>query len=146
MELAHLAYLELDYASIESVRSEAGVQFYGQLAGRFAGGRLTGDLKLTSLATSRPDGLSMPTMRGLLTTPDGGVMWMELDGLAALADADDPRAFITSAKFRTGDVRYTWVNSLFGLVEAELDPNTFAATGVVYECRPTPGQPTANQR
>ena len=52
------------------------------MEGSVTGPRLTGNLRLTNLASARPDRVSTPAMRGVLTTEDRASVWVELDGLA----------------------------------------------------------------
>jgi hypothetical protein len=52
---------------------------------------------------------------------DGARVWIELDGIATLGEEDGARVFVTSVRFHTGDERYTWLNTLFGVLEGVLD-------------------------
>jgi hypothetical protein len=139
MELVELAEWEMTYRTMELLDYGAGGQIYGTLTGTVRGERLTADLELINLAARRPDNVNMPTLRGLLRTADGAVIWVELDGISVLRPADGARAHITSVRFRTGDERYGWLNTTTGLLEAVLD--TVAVGGHVharlYECRHT---------
>jgi hypothetical protein len=47
--------------------------------------------------------------------------------------------FVTTFRFRTGDTRYLWLNSTFGVLEGVLDavgPGG-RARGRLFSCRPT---------
>ena len=133
MELVPFAEVEFRYTSMHRVDYGVGGQFYGVMEGSLQGERLAGRLDLTNLATNRPDDVNTPTLRGILTTADGKTVWTELDGLAVMSDRS--RAFVTSARFRTGAPGYEWLNTLFCLVEGVLDTETLTATCQVYECR-----------
>ena len=85
---------------------------------------------------NRPDNVNTPTLRGLLQTHDDVELWVELDGLARLQG--ETRVFVTSVRFRTGDERYAWVNTFFGVLEGTLQSDG-TAEGRIYECRPGPG-------
>ena len=139
MELEELGRLDLTYRSLESLDYAAGGQLYGVMEGDLQGERLSGRLHLTNLAPRRPDGVNMPTLRGLLTTDDGAQVWMELDGLATLRQQDQARVFVTSCRFRTGSAPHEWLNTVVGVVEGVLD--SVGVGGVararVYACRPT---------
>lgn len=139
MELAPLFEGELRYTSLESLAYDAGGQIYGTLEGEVRGEGLRGALRLTNLAPRRPDNVNCPTLRGLLTTDDGATAYVELDGLANLRASDNARVFATSLTFRTGDLRYAWLNTFLGVVEGVLD--TVAVGGVAriraYRCEPT---------
>jgi hypothetical protein len=139
MELVELARLELTYTSLDMLDFDPGGRLYGTMEGRLAGGRLQGDLRLTNLAERRVDNVNLPTLRGVLTTDDGAVIWVELDGVATLREADGARLFVTACRFRTGDERYAWTNTLVGVLEGVLGVVAVGgeARGTLYECRPS---------
>ena len=139
MELVELGELELVYTSLESLDYGAGGQLYGTMAGTLRGKRVGGSLRLTNLALRRPDNVNLPTLRGLLTTDDGATIWVELDGIATLRPSDEARVFVTACRFRTGDERYGWVNTVVGVLEGVLGAVAVGgeARGRIFECRPT---------
>ena len=139
MELVELCGLELTYTTLESVDFGTDGQLYGTMDGRLVGDRLNGELRLTNLAPRRADNVNLPTLRGLLTTDDGALVWVELDGIATLRSSDNARVFVTALRFRTGDDRYPWLNDVFGLLEGVLDSVGVGgvARGRVFECRAT---------
>lgn len=139
MELVDLAKVALTYTSLESLDYGADGQLYGTLEGRVAGDRLSGELRLTNLAPRRVDNVNLPTLRGVLTTDDQAIIWIELDGIAALRESDGARVFVTTFRFRTGDERYAWLNNVFGALEGVLDSVGVGgkARGVLFECRAT---------
>ena len=75
----------------------------------------------------------------MMTTDDGALVWVQLDGIATLRQSDNARVFVTTFRFRTGDQRYAWLNSVFGLLEGVLDSVGVGgvARGHAFECRPT---------
>jgi hypothetical protein len=134
MELVPFAEIEYRYTSMNRVDyGVGGGQFYGVMEGTLRGERLEGRVHLTNLATNRSDDVNTPTLRGLLTTSDGATVWSELDGLAVMTSG--ARAFVTSARFRTSAPGYTWLNTLFFVVEGVLDTETLVASGQMFECR-----------
>jgi hypothetical protein len=139
MDLVDLGELELTYTSLESLDYGSGGQLYGTMDGRLVGDRVQGTLRLTNLAARRPDNVNLPTLRGVLTTDDGAVVWIELDGIATLRASDDARVFVTSCRFRTGDERYEWINSVMGVLEGVLGSVAVGgeAHGRLFECRAT---------
>ena len=139
MELRRLANVELEYTALEALDYGSGGQLYGRMEGKLAGDRLNGSLRLTNLAARRPDDVNLPTLRGVLTTDDGAVLWVELDGIATLRPEDHARVFVTSFRFRTGDERYAWLNTVFGVLEGVLDAVEVGgiARGELFECRAT---------
>ncbi|HEV2122392.1 MAG TPA: DUF3237 family protein [Chloroflexota bacterium] len=143
MELVPLGDLELRYTALESIEYGAGGQIYGTMEGTLTGDTLDGELQLTNLAPRRPDNVNLPTLRGLLTTQDGATVYVELTGIATLRPADGARVFVTAMTFRTGDPRYDWLNTVFGLVEGMLDAVMVGgvAHARVYRCTPTIGLP-----
>ena len=139
MELVKLATVQLTYTALQSLEFESGGQLYGTMDGSVVGDRLSGALKLTNLAPRRADNVNLPTLRGLLTTDDGVPVWVELDGIATLRAIDNARVFVTTLRFRTGDERYGWLNTVFGVLEGVLDSVGVGgvARGEVFECRAT---------
>lgn len=139
MDLVYLGELRLRYTSLRSLDFDPGGQIYGTMEGRLDGERLAGEIHLTNLAPRRPDNVNMPTLRGVLTTDDGASIWMELDGIATLREADGARVFTTSCRFRVGEPQYAWLNTTFAVVEGTLDAVTAGgrARAQVHECRPT---------
>ncbi len=139
MELVKLASVELTYTALEALDYGSGGQLYGTMEGSLAGDRLRGTLRLTNLAQRRPDNVNLPTLRGLLTTHDGAVVWVELDGIATLRPEDGARVFVTTCRLRTGDERYGWLNTVFAVLEGVLDSVGVGgvARGSVFECRAT---------
>ena len=49
------------------------------------------------------------------------MIWVELDGIATLRAEDRARVFVTAFRFRTGDPRYAWLNTVLGALEGVLD-------------------------
>jgi hypothetical protein len=139
MELVEIATLQLTYVSLESFDFGVDGQLYGTMDGKVVGDRLNGDLRLTNLAPRRADNVNLPTLRGMLTTEDGVLVWVELDGIATLRSTDSARVFVTTFRFRTGDHRYEWLNEVFGLLEGVLDAVGVGgvARGRLFECRAT---------
>jgi uncharacterized protein DUF3237 len=140
MELVELGELELTYTWLEFLDFGSGGQLYGSMEGRLAGERVTGELRLTNLAARRADNVNLPMLRGVLTTDDGAAIWVELDGVATLRPFDDARVFVTACRFRTGDERYGWLNTVVGVLEGVLGTVAVGGTarGTIFECRPSP--------
>jgi hypothetical protein len=139
MELMLLGVVELRYTSLDVLDIGNGGYAYGVMAGSITGERLSGALQLTNLARRRPDNVNEPTLRGLLTLQDGARAWVELDGIAILRTEDQARVFVTSCRFRTGESRYEWLNTVFGILEGILDvsPGGGTARCRLFECRAT---------
>jgi hypothetical protein len=129
MELLPLGDVEVHYTSLTSLKFGAGGQNYGTLEGWLRGETVRGELRLTNFAPQRPDYVNLPMLRGLLTTEDGATIAVEMNGIATLREADHARVFVTSLTFRTGDARYTWLNTVFSVLEGVLDTGTLVARG-----------------
>ncbi len=97
-----LATVQLTYTSLEALDFGSGGQLYGTMEGSLTGDRVTGTLKLTNLAPRQADNVNLPTLRGVFTSDDGALVWVELDGIATLRPQDNARVFVTTFRFRTG--------------------------------------------
>lgn len=139
MELVQIGDLDLTYTALESIDYGADGQLYGTMEGRLAGDRLSGRLRLTNLAARRGDNVNLPTLRGVLTTDDDAVVWIELDGIATLRPSDSARVFTTAVRFRTGAPKYAWLNTVLAVLEGVLDSVGVGgvARGRMYACHPT---------
>ena len=145
MDFLPLGDVELHYTSLTSLDYGAGGQHYGTMEGWLRREDIRGELRLTNLAPQRPDNVNLPTLRGLLTTEDGAVIYIEMNGIATLRPADDARVFVTSLTFRTGDAGYGWLNTVFGILEGILDTTALLARGRAYRCHPTIAGPEPGQ-
>lgn len=139
MELVELSTFELAYRTLEALDYDSGGQLYGTMEGTLTGSRLSGSLALTNLAAKRSDGVNLPTLRGILTTVDDARVWVECDGVATLRPSDQARVFVTAVRFRTGDPRYSWLNTTLAVLEGVLDTVGVGgrAHGVLSRCRAT---------
>ncbi len=115
MKVTAFGEMELRYSSFDFVKLEAGGQSYGAMEGTLSG-TVSGNLRLTQLGPARPDDVIAPIVRGLLTTDDGVLVYVEMNGLS-LPMPDGSRAFLNALTFRTADERYAWLNRAFVLVE-----------------------------
>ncbi|MDP8905296.1 MAG: DUF3237 domain-containing protein [Chloroflexota bacterium] len=139
MKIEKVADLELTYTTLESLDFSAGGQLYGTMNGRLDGPRLSGTLELTNLAERRADNVNLPTLRGILRTDDGALVWVWLDGVATLRQPDNARVFRTTFRCRTGDERYGWLNTFFGVLDGVLDRVAVggSAVGELFDCHST---------
>lgn len=138
MELVPLATMEMVYRTLDRVEFGPVGKAYGTLEGRITGDRVTGQVHLTNLADRRPDGVTLPTLRGVLTTDDGASVWVESDGVATLRESDGALAFVSSIRFTTEDPRYRWLTTVVGVVDGVQDAVRVggATRGAIWECRP----------
>lgn len=141
MELIPLGEIDLTYVgpSLDFVDYGAGGQYYAAMEGEWRSDRISGRLRLTNIAQKRVDNVNTPTLRGVMETPDGAAMFVEMNGLSQIHEGG--RVFISSLTLRTAHPEYQWVNTLFAVVEGELHgapkPNEFRAHCRVYECAAT---------
>jgi hypothetical protein len=116
-------------------------QLYGRLRGELVGEELSGSLDLTNTAQFRTDGVLTPTLRGLLTTPDGVRLYATLDGLSIPDEASgkNRRIVMTAMTLRTGDERYQRWNSILLLFEGRGAPtnDSWGIVGAVFRCEPS---------
>ena len=143
MKLERVGSLTLRYGSSEGHSGHEGDgQYRGRLLGTLEGDELSGELDLTNRGQFRADGILTPTLRGLLTTPDGARLYATLDGLSLPDDGagEDRRIVLTAMTLRTGDDRYKKWNSVLFLFEGRGGPDseTWAMRGSLFRCDPTP--------
>jgi hypothetical protein len=140
MHLDTLGTLELKYVRNSEVKYESSSQVYGDLEGRIEGPDLKGNLRLTNLATSRPDVVYLPTLRGVLTTPDGAMLFVTMDGLSIVDEGTDPpvRVGLVALTFRAGDPKLSRWNSVLAVAEyhGKTIGETWGLVGTVYQCVP----------
>ena len=139
MKLVPLCDFQLRYTSLELLDYGADGQIYGTMEGTLSGGKLSGTLRLTNLARRDTHNINKPALRGLLETDDHARIYVEMDGVANLRQADQARVFATSFTFRTGDERYHWLNGTFAVLEGVLDSVSVGgmARGRAYVCEVT---------
>jgi hypothetical protein len=141
MKLMPLGEMDLTYVgpSLDFVDYGVGGQYYAAMEGDWRSDRITGRLRLTNIAQKRVDNVNAPTLRGVMETPDGAALFVEMNGLSQIQEGG--RVFVCSLTLRTAHADYQWVNTLFAVVEGELHgpprPNEFRAHCRVYACEAT---------
>lgn len=140
MRLEPVGTLELNYTRNTEVKLESTAQVYGDLEGRIDGPELKGSLRMTNLATSRPDGDYLPTLRGVLTGPDDKRMFVTMDGLSIIEEGTDPpvRVGLVAITFRTGNPDLQKWNHVLAVAEyrGKMMGNTWGLVGTIYRCLP----------
>lgn len=98
MRLERIGTLELIYTDVDQEWPfPEGGQVYGILTGRLEAEGLRGTIHATNLAHQRPDGAFTPTLRGILSTPDGSKLFFTMDGISIKdAKANPPRRMVTT--------------------------------------------------
>lgn len=98
MRLERVGTMELVYTEVdEEWAYPDGGQVYGILTGRLEAEGLRGTIHATNLARQRPDGGFTPTLRGILSTPEGSKLFLTMDGIS-ISDgtASPPRRIVTT--------------------------------------------------
>jgi hypothetical protein len=67
---------------------ESGDSTTEQWTAGLRGEDVRGELRRTNLAPRRPDNVNLPTSRGLLTTEDDALIYVEMNGIATLRPAE----------------------------------------------------------
>ena len=135
-----LGTFELAYTRNTEVKYESTNQVYGDLEGKIDGPELRGSLRVTNLATSRPDGDYLPTFRGVLVGPDEKRMFVTMDGLSIVEEGSNPpvRVGLVAVTFRAGDPALVKWNHVLAVAEyrGKMVGDRFALTGTIYRCVP----------
>jgi hypothetical protein len=103
--------------------------------GTIAGERVRGNHKAMNKSVLRADNVVTPDIRGILTTEDGAGVYYEIRGYGI--EVEGLRHFKGSMFFLTSDERYTWLNTVLGVMEGRYtrDPEGYLiGTFQVYEC------------
>ncbi|MGI0129124.1 MAG: hypothetical protein ACREEC_03075 [Thermoplasmata archaeon] len=141
MRLEKLGKVELTYTDVDDeLPYEEGGQVYGILTGTLEAGELRGTIHATNLARQRPDRAFTPTLRGVLTTPEGARLFFTMDGISIKdAQASSPRRIVTTGiTFWTPDPRFRQWNDVYALAEMEgrAMGTSWGVVGSLYRCVP----------
>jgi len=140
MQLEPLGKLTLVYSHLKVVDYGADGQAYGALEGSIEGPELHGKPQVTNLAPHRTDGAFAPTIRGLLTTPEGGTMFVTIDGISVeRAEASGlVRIGLVALTFRSNEPSLKKWNEVFAVAEykGETIGDSWGVRGTVYRCVP----------
>ena len=94
--------------------------------GSVSGERLSGELRWTNHPRRRADGVWLPRYHGAIATADGADVLFVMAGYNQGVDDPftyDKRAALCSLTLGASEERYAWVNSVFGVVEADVRPS-----------------------
>jgi hypothetical protein len=141
MRLERIGKLELIYTDIDEELPYAdGGLVYGILTGTIEMGDLRGLVHATNLARQRPDGVFTPTLRGLLTTQEGGKIFFTMDGISVRdPKARPPRRIVTAGlTFWTTDPKLRPWNEVYAITEMDGRPigQSWGVTGPLFSCLP----------
>jgi hypothetical protein len=127
MRLEHLCDIDLRFAGepvmVRAYGAQEGVA-YADGAGRVTGERLNGVARLVNFARLRSDGVMLPDIRGILTTPEGVSVLFTIEGLTLWVETPDGRVGnqLMRISFVAGDERYRWLNHVVCVMEGKMDP------------------------
>lgn len=137
MKLIPLFELEFHYTTLEFVgplTGELGTedQGWGLGEGAVRGARVNGSHQSCNHPRRRTDNVNLPDVHGVITTDDGAKIYYRLDGYGIATGGT--RRTIGSARFRTGDQRYAWLNTVVAADEGLFTDMT--APIRFFECVP----------
>lgn len=139
MRLERIGSLELVYTEVdEEWAFPDGGQVYGILTGRLEADGLGGTIHATNLARQRPDGAFTPTLRGILSTPEGGKLFFTMDGISIKdATASPPRRIVTTGiTLWSSDPRFRSWNETYLVAETigRAIGTSWGVSGDLYRC------------
>lgn len=110
------------------------------MEGRIDGPELSGSLRVTNLATRRPDGVYLPTLRGVLIATEDKQVYVTMDGLSIVEEGGDPpvRVGLVAITFRTGDPTLAKWNNVLAVAEyrGQSIGDGWGLVGTIYRCVP----------
>ena len=139
MKLERIGTMELVYTEVdEEWAFPDGGQVYGILTGRLEAEGLRGTIHATNLARQRPDGGFTPTLRGILSTPEGSKLFFTMDGISIKdATASPPRRIVTTGiTLWSSDPRFRSWNEAYLVAETvgRAMGASWGVSGDLYRC------------
>jgi hypothetical protein len=137
MRLERLCQLELhydgDFHLVRPYGDESGTG-WGRGGGSVVGDRLRGDCTWSNHPRRRGDGMMLPAVRGVVTTPDDAELILELTGRTSF-DSEGIGHQMMFALFESEHPDYTWLNDVVCIAEGRIGPG-LKSTIVVWVCEP----------
>jgi hypothetical protein len=141
VHLEELCVLEMGYvdgfhyASPYDGRSGVG---WGRGEGTASGERLSGRMQWSNHPRGRGDGSMLPDARGVITTPDGAEVLLDLTGRTVFLDRDGERVGrqLLLTLFESEHDDYRWLNDTVCITEGAIDPERLVMRMQVYRCLP----------
>lgn len=137
-ELLYTAEQGYDSApAVASLWDGALVQAYWRGSGTVSWGGSAGTIEWSNFAPSRPDGMGLPEVSGVIRV-DGRSqpILFRLSGFAHPADRDGRRLIAASVRWWTDDPDLRYLNDVVGFEEAESDPASGMITSRAYVLHP----------
>ena len=131
--------MELGYdGRFQLVRAPEGGQGmgWGEGEGVARGPRLSGEVKWTSHAHRRSDGVMLPAGEGIVRTDDGATVLFEMRGRTVTLQKErgEKGGQLLHFSFETGDDRYAWMNRAMFVAEGVVDPGSLKLVLGIHEC------------
>lgn len=140
MQLNRLCAMDLEYTDnfhlARPYGNESGLG-WGVGRGTVAGERLAGAVQWSNQPWRRGDGVMLPDVRGLITTPEGAEVFVDLTGRTVFVQqggATVGRQLLMTL-FESQDERYAWLNNEVCVAEGVIDPERLAAHFEVHVCQ-----------
>jgi hypothetical protein len=105
---------------------------FGGGVGTVSGERIRGSMRWSNFARFRGDGVTVPDVTGVIETEDGAEILFRIGGYSLKAERG--RKVIGPITFLTQHERYRWLNSVVGVMEGVVSPETSSIRSRVYAC------------
>ena len=105
--------------------------------GTVTGERLSGDVQWSNQPRRRGDGSMLPQARGVIGTPDGAEIFVDLTGRTVFVEQDGQTLGrqLLMTLFESEDERYYWLNNTVCMTEGAINPAEGTAHFEVYLCQ-----------
>jgi Protein of unknown function (DUF3237) len=110
---------------------------WGIGTGTVTGARLGGAVQWSNQPLRRGDGSMLPNARGVITTPDGAEVFVDLTGRTVFVDQQGETVGrqLLMTLFESEDGRYAWLNNTVCMTEGVINPAALTAHFEVYVCQ-----------
>jgi hypothetical protein len=136
MRLSHLCSLILNYVDdfhlVQPYGNESGAG-WGIGVGTVSGDRLSGRMQWSNHPARRGDGNMLPSARGIIWTPDGAEVMIEMSGRTIFDDSGSGHQLLFTL-FESADPSYTWLNDVICVAEGRIDTDTVESRIDVHLC------------
>ena len=136
MRLSPLCTLTLTYRGdfhlVRPYGDESGVG-WGVGTGTVTGDRLSGAVEWSNHPARRGDGTMLPSVRGLIRTPDGADVMIEMSGRTIFADPSSGHQLLFVV-FESAAPSYAWLNDVVCVGEGWINTGTAESRIDVHLC------------
>ena len=140
MRVEPLCVMDLEYTTdfylVRPYGNESGTG-WGVGKGRALGETLAGDVQWSNQPRRRGDGVMLPNVRGVITTPEGSEVFFDLTGRTMFVKIGDSEvgSQLLMTLFESEDDRYAWLNDTVCMTEGVIDPAKGTSHFVVNVCK-----------